>query len=119
MKSMYSMTQEFQILTEMLEDETAPQDEIGKALIALQSDIVTKAENGMAYMSKLEEVIVGAKAEKKRIDAFIKAGADLVNVHVEAEGDMAEMLKNLSIIVGNCNFHSVFSFCIWILSFDL
>lgn len=73
MKSMYSMTHEFQILTEMLEDETAPQDEIGKALIALQSDIVTKAENGMAYMSKLEEVIAGAKAEKKRIDAFIKA----------------------------------------------
>jgi hypothetical protein len=57
----------------MLEDETAPQDEIGKALIALQSDIVTKAENGMAYMAKLEEVIAGAKAEKKRIDAFIKA----------------------------------------------
>ena len=73
MKSMYSMTHEFQILTEMLEDETAPQDEIGKALIALQSDIVTKAENGMAYMAKLEEVIAGAKAEKKRIDAFIKA----------------------------------------------
>jgi hypothetical protein len=67
------MTHEFQILTEMLEDETAPQDEIGKALIALQSDIVTKAENGMAYMAKLEEVIAGAKAEKKRIDAFIKA----------------------------------------------
>ena len=73
MKSMYSMTHEFQILTEMLEDETAPQDEIGEALIALQSDIVTKAENGMAYMAKLEEVIAGAKAEKKRIDAFIKA----------------------------------------------
>ena len=29
---------------------------------------------------------------EKYIDAFIKAGADLVNVHVEAEGDMAEML---------------------------
>jgi hypothetical protein len=72
-KSLYKMTSEFQILTEMLEDETAPQDEIGKALIALQSDIVTKAENGMAYMAKLEEVIAGAKAEKKRIDAFIKA----------------------------------------------
>ena len=41
-KSLYKMTSEFQILTEMLEDETAPQDEIGKALIALQSDIVTK-----------------------------------------------------------------------------
>lgn len=72
-KSLYSMTHEFQILTEMLEDETAPQDEIGEALIALQSDIATKAENGMAYMAKLEEVIAGAKAEKKRIDAFIKA----------------------------------------------
>ena len=32
---------------------------------------------------------------EKYIDAFIKAGADLVNVHVEAEGDMAEMLKKI------------------------
>ena len=32
---------------------------------------------------------------EKYIDAFIKAGADLVNVHVEAEGDMAEMLQKI------------------------
>ena len=72
-KSLYKLTSEFQILTEMLEDETAPQDEIGKALVELQADIQTKAENGMAYISKLDEVIAGAKAEKKRIDAFLKA----------------------------------------------
>lgn len=92
MKSMYSMTHEFQILTEMLEDETAPQDEIGKALIALQSDIVTKAENGMAYMAKLEEVIAGAKAEKKRIDAFIKA---MENRKKRIEGAYIYALKTL------------------------
>ncbi|MBR0446677.1 MAG: ribulose-phosphate 3-epimerase [Oscillospiraceae bacterium] len=32
---------------------------------------------------------------EKYIDAFIKAGADLVNIHVEAEGDMAEMLQKI------------------------
>ena len=32
---------------------------------------------------------------EKYIDAFIKAGADLVNVHLEAEGDMAAMLKHI------------------------
>ena len=32
---------------------------------------------------------------EKYIDAFIMAGADLVNVHVEAEGDMAEMLQKI------------------------
>lgn len=32
---------------------------------------------------------------EKYIDAFIKAGADLVNIHVEAEGDMAAMLQRV------------------------
>lgn len=32
---------------------------------------------------------------EKYIDAFIKAGADLVNIHVEAEGDMAAMLRRV------------------------
>lgn len=32
---------------------------------------------------------------EKYIDAFIKAGADLVNIHVEAEGDMADMLQRV------------------------
>jgi ribulose-phosphate 3-epimerase len=32
---------------------------------------------------------------EKYIDAFAKAGADLLNVHIEAEGDMAAMLKHI------------------------
>lgn len=32
---------------------------------------------------------------EKYIDAFIDAGADLVNVHLEAEGDMASMLRHI------------------------
>lgn len=32
---------------------------------------------------------------EKYIDAFAKAGADLLNIHVEAEGDMAAMLKHI------------------------
>ena len=32
---------------------------------------------------------------EKYIDAFAKAGAHLLNVHVEAEGDMAAMLKHI------------------------
>ncbi len=32
---------------------------------------------------------------EKYLDAFAKAGADLLNVHVEAEGDMAAMLKHI------------------------
>ena len=32
---------------------------------------------------------------EKYIDAFAKAGADLLNLHVEAEGDMAAMLKHI------------------------
>lgn len=32
---------------------------------------------------------------EKYIDAFIQAGADLVNIHVEAEGDMAAMLRRV------------------------
>jgi ribulose-phosphate 3-epimerase len=32
---------------------------------------------------------------EKYIDAFMKAGADLVNIHLEANGDMAAMLKHI------------------------
>ena len=32
---------------------------------------------------------------EKYIDAFAKAGADLLNLHVEADGDMAAMLKHI------------------------
>jgi len=32
---------------------------------------------------------------EKYIDAFAKAGADLINVHLEAEGDMAAMLQHI------------------------
>jgi len=32
---------------------------------------------------------------EKYIDAFMKAGADLVNVHLEANGDMAAMLQHI------------------------
>lgn len=32
---------------------------------------------------------------EKYIDAFAKAGADLINIHYEAEGDMAEMIKHI------------------------
>ena len=32
---------------------------------------------------------------EKYIDAFAKAGADLLNIHVEAEGDMAAMLMHI------------------------
>ena len=32
---------------------------------------------------------------EKYLDAFAKAGADLLNVHVEAEGDMEAMLKHI------------------------
>ena len=38
---------------------------------------------------------------EKYLDAFAKAGADLLNVHVEAEGDMAAMLKRF--LYENCN----------------
>lgn len=32
---------------------------------------------------------------ERYLDAFAKAGADLLNIHVEAEGDMAAMLKHI------------------------
>lgn len=32
---------------------------------------------------------------EKYLDAFAKAGADLLNIHVEAEGDMVAMLKHI------------------------
>lgn len=32
---------------------------------------------------------------EKYIDEFIKAGADLINIHLEAEGDMAAMIKRV------------------------
>jgi len=57
---------------------------------------------GVPVVKSLRKAITGfldvhlmISQPEKYLDAFAKAGADLLNVHVEAEGDMAAMLKHI------------------------
>lgn len=69
-KSLYKMTSEAQILAEMLDDETAPTEQIAKALIELDGQISVKAENTLNYMLNIAAARDGAKNEAKRLKEY-------------------------------------------------
>ena len=69
-KSLNAMVHENQILTEMLDDETAPIEEIGQALIELDGQIAQKAENTLNYMLDLAAARDAAKNEAKRLKEY-------------------------------------------------
>ena len=69
-KSLNAMVHENQILTEMLDDETAPIEEIGQALVELDGQIAKKAENTLNYMLDLAAARDAAKNEAKRLKEY-------------------------------------------------
>jgi hypothetical protein len=69
---MYEIGTRYNNLLELLEDESIPQETVNAALQQVSADVANKCESGIAYMQMLESTIAGAKAEKKRLDAYIK-----------------------------------------------
>lgn len=72
MESIFSISERYNNMLALLEDENVPQEEVNEALMEVMDDVVAKGENGIIYLHKLQNTIEAAKMEKKKIDSFIK-----------------------------------------------
>ena len=73
MESIFSVSERYNNMLALLEDENVPQEEVNEALMEVMDDVVAKGENGIIYLHKLQTTIEAAKLEKKKIDSFIKS----------------------------------------------
>ena len=73
MESIYQISERYNNVLALLDDDDVSQDDIADALTEVMDDVVSKGENGIMYFRKLQGTIDAAKAEKKKIDAYIKA----------------------------------------------
>ncbi len=73
MESIYQISERYNNVLALLDDDDVSQDDIATALADVMDDVVSKGENGIMYLRKLQGIIDAAKAEKKKIDAYIKA----------------------------------------------
>lgn len=72
MESMFSLSERYNALEELLDDETIPQEEVNHALMEVMDDVKSKGENGINYLHMLDGNIELAKKRKKEIDNYIK-----------------------------------------------
>ena len=73
MESIYQISERYNNVLALLDDDDVSQDDIANALAEVMDDVVSKGETGIMYCRKLQGTIDAAKAEKKKIDAYIKA----------------------------------------------
>ncbi len=98
MESIYQISERYNNVLALLDDDDVSQDDIATALTEVMDDVVSKGENGIMYLRKLQGTIDAAKAEKKKIDAYIKA---LENRKKRLEGaymQAMEMMKMKTIM---------------------
>ena len=72
MESMFEISQRYNAVMALAEDESIPQEDVNKALMEVMDDVISKGENGIIFLRKQEAIIEAAKNEKKKIDAYIK-----------------------------------------------
>ena len=69
----YKIGSAFQSIVDMHANGDLTDEQLKEALVALEESKVEKCGNAIKYLNMLSETIEGAKAEKKRIDAYVKA----------------------------------------------
>lgn len=72
MESMFSLSERYKALEELLDDETIPQEDVNRALMEVMDDVKSKGENGINYLHMLDGNIELAKKRKKEIDNYVK-----------------------------------------------
>ena len=73
MESIVQMSQRYNAVMALAEDNSVPQEEVNAALMAVMDDVKSKGENGINYLNSIDEAIAGAKARKKKYDDYIKS----------------------------------------------
>lgn len=73
MENIFSVSERYNNVMRLFEDENVPQEEANEALMEVMDDVVSKGENGIIYLHRVQANIEAAKLEKKKIDSYIKA----------------------------------------------
>ena len=92
MESMFQISQRYDAVMALAEDDSVPQDEVNAALMAVMDDVKSKGENGINWLNSIDEAISGAKERKKKYDAYIKSLESrkkrMLNAYIEAMKQM-------------------------------
>ena len=72
MDSMRGITQRYTAVMALADDDSIPQDEINNALLTLEDELQEKGENCIKYLGSIQDNIDIAKANKKKLDEYIK-----------------------------------------------
>ena len=72
-ESLYSMTERYNNLVALLDDDSIPQDDVNNALALIDDELQNKGENILSYLQKLDDIEEQAKRRKKEIDAYLKS----------------------------------------------
>lgn len=73
MATLFDISQRYNNLVELVDDESIPQADVNAALMAVQDELQAKGENCVMYLKRIDDCIAQAKANKKKLDAYIKA----------------------------------------------
>lgn len=76
MESLYQISERYNNIVALLDDETMSEDDVAAALVEVMDDVTTKGENILSYLQKLDDIEEQAKRRKKEIDAYIKGIAN-------------------------------------------
>ena len=72
METMNEIAERYNAVMALADDDSIPQDEINNALLALEDELQEKGENCIKYLDSVQDKIDAAKANKKKLDAYIK-----------------------------------------------
>lgn len=72
MDTMMGITQRYTAVMALADDDSIPQDEVNNALLTLEDELQEKGENCIKYLDSLQDKIDAAKANKKKLDTYIK-----------------------------------------------
>lgn len=72
MDSMRGITNRYTAVMALADDNSIPQEEINNALLTLEDELQEKGENCIKYLGSIQDNIDIAKANKKKLDEYIK-----------------------------------------------
>jgi hypothetical protein len=72
MDTMMGITQRYNAVMALADDDSVPQEDVNNALLTLEDELQEKGENCIKYLDSVQDKIDAAKANKKKLDAYIK-----------------------------------------------
>ena len=72
MDSIIKISQRYNAVMALADDASIPQDEVNNALLTLDDELQEKGENCIKYLDSVQDKIDAAKANKKKLEAYIK-----------------------------------------------